>query len=368
MTDEFDDSEQEAREVRALLAELGIHGRDLEPSADESEQAERDLALILAGPEPDSRQPSVARRVARPLSLLAVAAVLAIGLVVARPFTGTDTALAQTPAILQIEDGGVSVIAAASEPGSDELLRLAELARRAEPPADGPVQRTIRDSWLLKTDNETGKAPARSVLVPVHWQQFFQPDGTVRTIERRGHPLDSDGRLTDQTGRWSNEQPASDETFPGPETGPEYPSTLSTDPAKLARQLVPDTEDCRPATYCLVAATNFLRYNHVLEPRLNAALLKMLAQLPDIRFAGESTDRLGRPADAFVVPGARASRVIILLFDPATGAFLGSEECLVKDSAELGLEAPAVLEFTALEDARRIPQSDVPDPALTTRY
>lgn len=357
------------QELRALLAELGVQSRDLEPRPGEAERAERDLALILGEARDEAERPSHIRRAARPLLLLAVAAVLAIGLVVARPFTGSDSALAQTPAVLQIQDGGESVIDAADTPAAEELLRLADLAGAAPPPADGPVQLIVRDSWLLKTDEETGKAPATSVLVPVHSQQYFQPDGTIRTIERTGRPLGSDGQLTDTKGSWDDRPAESDETFQGPETGPEYPSTLSSDPAELAEQLVPDPEGCAESyTYCLVVAMNFLHYNHVLEPGLAATLLSMLAQRDDIRFAGLSTDRLGRTADAFVAPGSNASRAIIVLFDPEIGAFLGSEEVLVEDSPELGLDAPAVVEFTALEESRRIAASDVPDESLTTRY
>lgn len=40
----------------------------------------------------------------------------------------------------------------------------------------------------------------------------------------------------------------------------------------------------------------------------------------------------------------------------------------MKDSPDLGLEAPAVIEFTALEDSGRVSTASVPDASLTTRY
>lgn len=367
MTEEPDNPDVLAEEVRSLLSGLGLESRALEPLPGESERADRDLALILVSPQDaPAGRPSWARRAGRPLLLLATAAVLAIGLVIVRPFAGSDPVMATTPAILQITDGGGTVLEQATEPASDELRRLAGLARRAPAPSDGPVQLIVRSSWLLSTDE--GAARGRSVLVPVHSEQYFQPDGTVRTIERRSQPLDSSGQLTDEIGSWSDARALSDQTFAGPVNGPDYPSTLSTDPVELAEQLVPDPAECEVLTHCLVAAANSLHYNYVIEPRLSSGLLEMLAQRPDIRFAGSTSDRLDRPAEAFVAPGADASRRIIVLIDPETGELLGSEEVLVEDSAALGLDAPAVIEFTALEESRRIAESDVPDASLTTRY
>lgn len=373
MTDELYDPESLAREVRSLLSDLGAESRDLEPLPHEAARAEHDLARILStarDEHPAARPTSrpTRRRIGRAVVLLAAAAVLAVGLVTVRPFTGPDTAMARTPPILQIQDGGGAILERPTTPASGELRRLAGLAADGEEPTDGPVQLIVRSSWLLSTDEAAGDTAAKSVLVPVHSEQYFQPDGTVRSIERRGDPLDSEGHLTDVTGSWSDVEPRSDETFEGPEGGPDYPSTLSNDADELASQLVPDPAECvGSATRCVVAAMTFLHYSYTIGPQLNAALLTVLSQQQDIRFAGLSTDRLGRSANAFVTPGTDLSRTI-LLFAPEDGTFLGSEEILVKDSPDLGLEAPAVIEFTALEDSGRVSTASVPDASLTTRY
>lgn len=370
MTDEPDDTEHLTREVRELLSRHGVRSRDLEPRPGEAQRAESDLARIVATrPSPVVRGGTVRRRAEKAFVVLTAAAVLAVALVVIRPFTGSDTATASTPAVLTIRDGGGSVVDHASVAGSDELARLAALAARGTSGTAGAVQLTVRSSWLLATDERTGKAPARSVLVPVNSEQYFQSDGTVRTIERRGSPLDSDGFLTDAQGSWSDVEPTTDETFDGPEEGPDYPASLSKDPSTLAGQLVPDPAECAGGlTGCLVIATSSLHYTYVIPPRLASALLTMLSQRTDMRFAGLTTDRLGRVADAFVAPGTDRTRATIVLVDPATGAFLGSEEVLTKDSGQLRLKAPAVVEFTALQDSRRVPESAVPDTSTTTRY
>ena len=88
--------------------------------------------------------------------------------------------------------------------------------------------------------------------------------------------------------------------------------------------------------YCLVTGFTFLHYNYVLRPSLNAALWRTLATEAGFRYLGTTVDRVGRTAVAFSAHGADPSRKVILLADPETGAFLGSEEVLVRDSRELG--------------------------------
>ena len=59
---------------------------------------------------------------------------------------------------------------------------------------------------------------------------------------------------------------------------------------------------------------------------------------------------------------------ILILIDPTTGQYLGSETLLVRPSQDLGFKPPAVTEFIAIVGSSRIAESDVPDDATTTRY
>ena len=372
MTDKFEDPELVADELRTLLQGLGVVPRDLTERPGERERAERDLARILAGADRSVPGPREPRRVgfARPAAVLAVACVLATVFVVIRPGTGSDpAAAARTPAMLSLQDNGGELLSAAGADATAELGDLADRAAGQPAPAAGPVQLIGRSSWLLSTDEGPQGAPGHSVIVPTVSVQYFQPDGTVRAIERRSRPLGADGRLTDSFGQWSTTPSRSDETFDGPETGPTYADELSLKPAALARSLIDDEAACREMrAYCLFTGFTFLHYNYVLRPSLNAALWRTLATEPGFRFLGTTVDRVGRTAVAFSADGADPSREVILLADPETGAFLGSEEVLVRDSRELGLEAPAVVEFTALEESSRVEPSDLPDVSETTRY
>jgi hypothetical protein len=371
MTNEPENPEVIADELRALLRELGVVPRDLTEKPGEADRAQRDLARMVASASTGTIAGQRSRRRARRRRIVWVAAAcaLATALVLVRPWSGSDPAYARTPAMLHLQDDGEALL---SVPGSSATRMFAELADRAErqpAPKNAPVQLIGRSSWLLSTDEGKKNEPGRSVIVPVASLQYFQPDGTVRTIEHRSQPLDRDGRLTDKVGQWSKSRSKSDETFEGPDMGPRYADRLPLDTSSLARQLIDDEAACKDArSYCLSAGVTFLHYNYVLEPDVNASLWRVLATEPTFRYLGRSEDRLGREAAAFSADGADPGRKIILLADPKTGAFLGSEEILVRDSSELGLEAPAVIEFTALEESRRVEPSDVPDVSETTRY
>lgn len=370
MTDEFEDPELVADELRTLLHGLDVVPRDLAERRGERERAERDLARILSDPvqgAPGPRKPRRRVTIGRAVAVLAVA--LALAVVVVRPWPGSaPAAAARTPAMLTLQDGE-ELLSVAGTDAAPELADLADRAEQQPAPASGPVQLIGRSSWLLSTDEGARGAPGRSVIVPTVSLQYFQPDGTVRAIERRGRPIGEDGQLTDSIGQWSTTPSRSDETFDGPETGPGYADKLPLAPSALARSLIDDEATCRAMrAYCLFAGFTFLHYNYVLEPAFDAALWRTLAAEPGFLFLGTTRDRLGRAAVAFSAQGADPSRKVLLLADPTTGAFLGSEEVLVRDSRVLGLAAPAVVEFTALEESARVEPSDLPDVSETTRY
>lgn len=371
MTNEPETPEAVAEELRSLLRELGVVPRDLTEAPGESARAQRDLERILASSNPDQigkqRSPRYGRR--RLVSLVAAACVLTAALIFVSPWSGSDPAYARTPAMLHLQGDGKTLLSVSGSSASGEFIELANRAARQPAPADAPIQLIGRSSWLLSTDEAKQDKPGRSVIVPVVSRQYFQPDGTVRTIEHRSPPLDRDGKLTDKIGQWSKSKSKSDETFEGPQRGPQYADRLPLDAPTLARKLIDDEEACKDTrSYCLSAGVTFLHYNYVLKPALSASLWRVLATEPTFRYLGKTEDRLGRKADAFSADGADPGRKIILLADLATGAFLGSEEILVRDSRELGLKAPAVVEFTALEESRRIEPSEVPDASATTRY
>lgn len=367
-------------EVRDLLAGLGVQPRDLEADAAESERAAADLARILATPrvsdvrraphEPRGGvEPARGSRRLRVATFFAVAATIAVATVVVRPWTGSSPAMAATPAMLQLQGVDDVLDGGSEQSASAELLRLADAAEPGSPRGSGPVQRILLDSWVLTTDERGESSPARSVLTPVTSDHFVLPDGRSRVIERRGDPLDPDGRVVEPLASTQGKPSDTDETFAGPDEGPGFADRLSLDPAVLRQQLIDAPAECaRTMAACLAARTTFLHYNYVLRPDTAAALWRTLAGQPGFTYLGRTRDRLDRPAVAFATPTTTKGRRQLLLADPATGDLLGSEEILVRDDADLGLDAPAVIEFIAVASSARVEADAVPDPSLSTTY
>lgn len=367
-----DDLEQLADELRQMMSSLGVQSRDLDQTRLETQSAEDALTRIVARPPSEAGEAPSRSAVRRPWPRLmiagGIAAAIAIALVVIQPGVKPDEAVARTPALAEFQFGDDF-----GKPTSDQSARvaldaLAERASRQGSGDSGSIQLTVRDAWFLSTDEAKPGESGSSVLIPTVREQYTNPDGTIRAIEHRGHPLNRSGQVTGKTGSWSKLPTVSDEIFDGPETGPEYPESLSTKPAKLATQLIQDESECAAIrAFCLTNSITQLHYNYVFGPDLKSALWQVLADEPTVAYLGTSRDRLDRKAVAFAMPGADKSRRIILFADPETGALLGSEEMLVADSKELGVGAPAVIEFTALVKSQRIAAGDVPDVTSKTK-
>ncbi|MEV5880232.1 CU044_5270 family protein [Streptomyces sp. NPDC052101] len=77
----------------------------------------------------------------------------------------------------------------------------------------------------------------------------------------------------------------------------------------------------------------------------SAALVGVLKDAKGLRPAGQVTDRLGRPGQAYVydVPGERR----MLILDPRTGAVLGLESAFTADDRRYGVKAGDVMEYSA---------------------
>jgi hypothetical protein len=246
--------------------------------------------------------------------------------------------------------------------GEDAVPMLSHLAERAatqpDEPVVGDVQLVQTAGWWIETNPETGKAEARGGLVAHSSDLYGLPDGTLRLIERFGPLLDLEDGFVDPGGEWVN---VADESFDGGEVGPEYPETFSTDPQTLIGQVIPDPAECLGTALCLVLEMESLHRRWVVQPVLRSAFWSALAQTEGVWYLGQTRDRLGRPAVAFAVMGAGKDRQTIVYADQDAGEFLGIEYLLIEDNEELGLEAPAVIEFWALVDSRWVEQSEVPE-------
>jgi hypothetical protein len=236
--------------------------------------------------------------------------------------------------------------------GGPAALELHQLADAAAAQPDQPVQdvQLIQTTgWWLTTTVGSRKPGGPSTLDPVSLDMYYLPDGNVRAIERRGKPLDPAQGLVDPVGEWVK---LSDETFESRKEGSQYVQTLPTEPQALTAELVPHPNRCNNATWCLANQIAQLHYSYVVPSGVEAAMWDALASAPGVEFLGHASDRLGRNAVAFVTDGDGPIRQTIIFADRDTGAFLGTEVILIKDSLELGVDSPAVIEFTALVGAR----------------
>lgn len=376
-------------ELRSLLDSLGItsDGPGVAPSSrdEDIERAEMTLARIVAqpkdrptavAPRTDKRRrtpaPSWARRRRTSLAAAALAVVLAVvvWIVFTPGTTDRQTAFAQTPAMLHFSQVRSHEVPTTGAPAADQLRLLAEKVQGAPrtPSAALPVQHLEIEAWYSSTEPAKAGAPPKSVLIPTHRDSYLFPNGDLRAIERRGTPLDADGKVSKVAGGWNHQPLLSDETINISSSRPaNYPDKLPLSLNRLGKVLAPPA-DCAPTRGgCLLSAVTDLYSNFVIDPDLSTALWRLLAAEPSITYLGTTTDRLDRPALAFSAASLTKGQQIIVLVDGATGQYLGYETILVKPSPDLGFVPPAVLEFSSLVQAQRIATTGVPNKNTTTR-
>ncbi|MFT4008757.1 MAG: hypothetical protein QM655_01810 [Nocardioidaceae bacterium] len=355
-------------------AHLGPIPPDLE--AELTEQAEADLARFHQRASKPQPRPKSARFRLRlvPLGLAFVAFVLiAVSVAIIAPWqeghspnTHYQQALppaangGRTPPMANFQLVSSDTTPLQGENPDDALERLATLASQ-QPPAggEGDIQKVVMSSWWLSTEPASGRSPAVSVLLPNIVENYLLPDGQLRAVQRTGEPLDPYGRVRAPLVAPDSSQ-VTDDTFDGPEAGPDYPSTLPLDPDKLIRSLVPEPAECPRLAGCLAQQIANLNQTYALPPDLVGALWRTLEAQPGVTYLGRTEDRLGRSSVAFAVPAQDRRRQFILYADPTTGSYHASEQILVTDDKSLALKAPAVVDFTAIVESTWIKASDLP--------
>ncbi len=327
-------------------------------------RSKESIDQVLAVPRvPRPRSFRVARPVPWFLTAAALAAILlALGMT---SFGRNDfAAFAATPPILDIAGTNTSRYPLTGSDPTAELTQLADLAEHSPaavrgissgvsmgPGRDHDAQHVEVASWWLETS-----APADHTghVVPTDTQRYVLPDGGVRVITHRGRPMN--GNSTGGSGPVTSRA-----VYPAAEGPLSDPAKLPLDPAKLRAKLLGSPRECAGEEgYCLSNAVQTLALAHVLSPQLNAALLRAMIGSTDLHYAGHAIDRAGRPSEVFVVDDPDRDRQRLVLFDADTGAYNGDETVLVKDSAELGVKAPAVIGFDAVVTREWIPAGAVP--------
>lgn len=297
------------------------------------------LARIIASPRTSPVRPPAKRSWPEVVSLWTVAAaILALGvLLAAHAISGSGSpALAATPPPLAYR-------ASLQGPsGRAVLLRLATTAaRQPSAAASGRYGYVKTAGWYL--DTRVAAANTTSAIVPSVTESWIAADGSGRVLERAGstspgpHLLDATpGQVLDDF-----------KLRAGPRM---YPATLSTDPRVLARELALGHPTSIGPVERFVAVTD-LALDRPISSQLEAAVLRVLANLPGLIDSGSVTDRAGRTGVAVSLisrrdyPGEYRDRYT-LIFAP-TGTLLGEEETLISGTGKLNVRIPAVISYTA---------------------
>ncbi|MDW5325344.1 CU044_5270 family protein [Plantactinospora sp. KLBMP9567] len=262
---------------------------------------------------------------------------------------GTTLALiASTTVIVQPPEGETSALhrAASTPPPVAPSLpvrpsvsdRLFALAARIDPKSDdshaGPYTYVHTRQWA-----RNGQALARFEV-----EQWRHPNGSGVIIERR--PPDR-SILTglpakEELAVFRRARAKREQYGPG-RLAPELAEPISADPGTLVIQLhalVPP----QSGPGALVTAVANIHRTHYLDHRQRAAVLRVLAPIPSLRYEGEVTDVAGRAGIAVSLNGGPSTTTLV--FDRTTGALLAHQE-------SLNTQPPALFQYQLFEHGRR---------------
>ncbi|TCB91615.1 hypothetical protein E0H26_25345 [Micromonospora zingiberis] len=206
----------------------------------------------------------------------------------------------------------------------DQLLRLAD--RLAAVPDDahpGPYSYVRIWHW----------ARASTVLARFESERWRHPDGSGVIIERRAadRPLLTRRPGGDELKVFDKAEPTRETYTPG-RLPPALPEPIPTDTAELIERMG-TTAPPEAGPTALLAATANINRSQYLDLHRRAAILRVLATIPTLRYDGEAADITGRPG--FSVSLNAGGSTTTLTFDRVTGALLAYEEALNTAPASL---------------------------------
>jgi hypothetical protein len=231
------------------------------------------------------------------------------------------------------------------------LLKLARAAEHRAPLPRSPGARisfVVTSEWSLDSSNSSGKTS--SVIVPEVDDTWFAPNGKSRVLSRQGHPVIVVIGSKETLRSLEGGPPVSSERFPAEPESPVV-AHLSLHPSALKRELLRADPSGQPLSYRLVDTIRVL-HEQIVSPRLDAAMWRVLAARPDLRYLGRVIDRAGRDGVA-VAFSLRSGERLVLIISPSTGQLLGAEDLLLSGAPALHLTAyPAVVGYTIFVDQR----------------
>jgi hypothetical protein len=253
---------------------------------------------------------------------VAAAIVALAGVLVAHAISGLGSpALAATPPPLTYR------APPAGQSGRQVLLRLAaQASRQPTDPTRGRYGYVKTAGWYL--DTQVAARNATSTVVPSMTESWTAADGSGRVLKRAlpalpgPHLIDAPaGQVLDDFNLRAGRRI--------------YPLAVSTTPRILTRELAVGHPTSIGPVERFVAVTD-LALDRPISPRLESAVLRVLARSPGLIDSGEVTDRAGRPGIA-VSLDSRYSGLptrYTLIFAPRTARLLGEEETLLGKPGE----------------------------------
>jgi hypothetical protein len=307
------------------------------PALASAERRALDLAAIRSGPQGHPAGPARLRRrlvlVGAGVAAAGVAGGAAVLADSARGRRGDAFAATVAPLAVSGPPSGVTAVG--------ELNAIAQ--RTAALPAERATgtQHLQQSSWNLAT--MVGPGWTRSVVVPANSEVWRKPDGTGTYHVERSVPdggSDDERKAREEAAR--SGPPADGTLAPGDRM---FGTPAPADPAALAEFLKLGHPVQNGPAEVIVAITDLIG-EQVLGPAQRAALLRVLATVPGLAYAGEATDRAGRKGHAFRLRNRLGGLTndLTLMVDPAGGRLLYNETVLL-EAGRLNVRVPCVSSY-----------------------
>jgi hypothetical protein len=311
----------------------------------------RTLEAILASGPPDlpttatvgTPRPAPRRRILVAAAATTVAFLAAVTSIVAVNTIGTQPAFAATPAPLEITAPTDAV------PAAERLQRTATTVQRsagsaAVPPADRSVEHRIVAQWALHT--RIGGQRVDSAVIPTRRESWRTADNAGRVVERHLPAVfrsDQERRAWQDAGSPGADPSTRRSDFPARE----FPALWAQRPPTTVPALRAWLGRNHSGGDATADAIADLLGERVLTPPERVALLRVLAGIPGLTFAGTTTDRAGRRGEVYsvVLTASGLPTTYTFIIDPGTGIFLAHERALTTDAGRLNVRLPAVIRY-----------------------
>ncbi|NEE00530.1 hypothetical protein [Phytoactinopolyspora halotolerans] len=250
--------------------------------------------------------------------------------------------------------GGLAI---RTERWSLEITESGPKAAEGDAPPEGAApdaapEGRADDGATASTGDAATSSNVSTAVIPIRRDLIRHANGTVSVREVGGEPQfpsEAYRRAWTEDGRPG---PAGevlrDETLEAGAWATMYPDDLPTQPAELRDVLATERPALADDSAELFRAVRDVHLEQVPDSAVRAAILRLLADAPDVESLGETTDRAGRTVQAFATDSDGSGWPIrhVLLIDRDDGRLLGYEQVLLDDVEQFDAAAPAVIDYT----------------------